>query len=139
LIYPFQKYVGIEYLENLHNLAEDIKDKFYDVIPNVLQDKQYKKDIYFKQNDLPYYEFINADFLSIDWDDASFVFANSTCFSPELIQSLTKKANELALGAFIVTFTKKLSGLGADWEIKEGFRRLMSWGIATVYIHRRIK
>lgn len=69
----------------------------------------------------------------------SFIFANSTCFSPELMQSLSKKAEELPQGTIFVTFTKRLPHLSENWEVKEGFRRLMSWGIATIYVHRKIK
>lgn len=90
-------------------------------------------------NSLPILEFYNEDFLNFDWKEASFVFANSTCFSAELMQSLSKKAEELPKGTFFVTFTKRLPNLSENWEVKEGFRRLMSWGIATVYVHRKIK
>ena len=37
----------------------------------------------------------------------------------------------------LLSFTKKLWDLGNDWECNNGFKRLMSWGIATVYVHRR--
>ena len=89
-----------------------------------------------KKNDL---EIINGDFLQYDWSEAGFLLANSTCFSPELMGKLSEKAeNELRKGAIFVTFTKKLPNLTENWEIKDGFRRVMSWGIATVYVHRKI-
>lgn len=87
----------------------------------------------------PNLELINGDFLLNSWEEMSFIFANSTCFSPELMQSIAKKAEEVKVGTFIVTFTKRLPVSSENWEVREGFRRLMSWGIATVYIHRRIK
>jgi hypothetical protein len=87
---------------------------------------------------IPEFEVINGDFLNYDWTDASFVFANSTCFTPELMQSLAKKAEELKPGAFFVTFTKKLPVISNNWDLRLGFRRLMSWGIATIYIHKKI-
>jgi hypothetical protein len=87
----------------------------------------------------PKLEIINGDFLEADWSNASFVFANSTCFSAELMQQLTKKADELKPGTVFVTFTKRLPNLPESWEVKDGFRRLMSWGIATVYVHRKLK
>ena len=87
----------------------------------------------------PSLELTCGDFLEFEWKDASFVFANSTCFSPELMQNLSKKSEELKVGTFFVTFTKRLPNLSENWEVKEGFRRLMSWGIATVYVHKKIK
>jgi len=51
---------------------------------------------------------------------------------------LTKKAEELRKGTIFITFTKRLPELSKDWIVKPGFRRLMSWGIATIYVHRKI-
>jgi hypothetical protein len=52
--------------------------------------------------------------------------------------ALSKKADlELPPGAFFITFTKRLPNLSENWELRDGFRRLMSWGIATIYIHRK--
>jgi hypothetical protein len=83
-------------------------------------------------------ELYNGDFLKQSWNEATFVLANSTCFSSELMMALSKKAEiELPQGAFFITFTKRLPNLGPKWELKDGFRGLMSWGIATVYIHRK--
>jgi len=96
-------------------------------------------EIFSAHKKIPDYEVINGDFLQYDWSDASFVFANSTCFTPELMSSLATKAEDLKPGTFFVTFTKRLPGLSNNWELRDGFRRLMSWGIATIYIHKKIK
>lgn len=84
-------------------------------------------------------EIYNGDFLSFDWSEASIILANSTCFSLELMQSISEKTKEFKKGAFIITFTKKLPDLDEDWMICDGFRRLMSWGIATIYVHYKTK
>ncbi len=90
-------------------------------------------------NKMPDIVIENGDFLKFDWKDASFILANSTCFSIDLMNSLSKKADaELKKGTIFVTFTKRLPNLNERWEIRDGFRRLMSWGIATVYIHRKL-
>ena len=63
---------------------------------------------------------------------------NSTCFTQDLVDKITIKAiNECKSGTIIISFTKKLWDLGNDWECNNGFKRLMSWGIATVYVHRK--
>jgi hypothetical protein len=123
-------------LENLHNIAIEFKGKFednweifYDTHRELLPEYESK----------PISNLINGDFLQEDWSDASFLFANSTCFSTELMQALSEKAQTLKEGSVFVTFTKRLPNLGENWEIADGFRRLMSWGIATIYIHRKIK
>ena len=84
-------------------------------------------------------ELVNNDFLKEDWSEASVILANSTCFSQELMADIGKKAkNECKSGTIIVSFTKRVTGLGDQWELRDGFRRVMSWGIATVYVHRKI-
>ena len=87
---------------------------------------------------LPVLEIFQGDFLLHDWSNSSVLFANSTCFSNELMLSLSKKAEELQRGTFFITFTKKLPELSNNWLICEGFKRLMSWGIATIYIHVKL-
>jgi hypothetical protein len=62
----------------------------------------------------------------------------STCFSNEIMDKIGKKANkECQSGTIIISFTKRVGSLNKDWELKDGFRRIMSWGIASIYIHRR--
>ena len=89
----------------------------------------------------PYIEFICGNFINFDLTEASFIFCNSTCFSNELLLNISKKlSKEAQVGCIVITFTKKLPFLNTnEWEIKNGFKRLMSWGLATVFVHRRIK
>lgn len=55
------------------------------------------------------------------------------------MNEIGKKAKrECKDGTIIVTFTKRITNLGDEWELRNGFRRNMSWGIATVYVHRKI-
>ena len=57
-----------------------------------------------------------------------------------MMNQIAEKANkECKQGTIIITFTKKLYKLNNDWELRDGFRRLMTWGIATIYVHRRKK
>ncbi len=127
--------MGIEYLENLHKIALDVKSE-YDIKCESVR-KINEELIPF--NKMPDLVIENGDFLKFDWRDASVILANSTCFSIELMNSLSKKADaELKKGTIFVTFTKRLPNLNERWEIRDGFRRLMSWGIATVYIHRKL-
>ena len=112
-----------------------MKEKYYQHIPKIMSDNH---DIFRTIQD-PKLDVINGDFLEHSWTDSSFIFANSTCFSSDLMNKLAKKSDELKKGTFFVTFTKKLPGLGENWEVKEGFKRIMSWGIATVYVHRKIE
>ena len=89
----------------------------------------------------PYIEFSCGNFMNLDLTESSFIFINSTCFSSELLLQISKKLRkEAPNGCIVITFTKKLPFINAnEWEVKKGFKRLMSWGLATVFVHRRIK
>jgi hypothetical protein len=83
-----------------------------------------------------------------DWSDADFVLANSTCFDMNLMNKIAERASLMKIGTFMVTLTKKLPTSDPlytreeerrDWECVLSIKKLMSWGHATVHIHRKIK
>ena len=134
LIFHFKRLIGIEYLENLFRLSLEIK-KTYD---RTIRDKFENNQQLFNFNTPNQIEFLQGDFLKHNWEDTSIIFANSTCFSLGMMQNIASKANkECKSGTIIITFTKRLTNLSTDWELRDGFRRLMTWGIATIYVHRR--
>ena len=134
LINHFKRLIGIEYLENLFRLSLEIK-KTYD---RTIRDKFENNQQLFNFETPNQIEFLQGDFLKHNWEDTSIIFANSTCFSLGMMQNIASKANkECKSGTIIITFTKRLTNLSTDWELRDGFRRLMTWGIATIYVHRR--
>ena len=70
------------------------------------------------------------------WADGDVIFANSTCFDDELMEGMSREAEKLKPGAYFITFTKGLSS--EKFEVLERKRYKMSWGPATVFIHRRL-
>ncbi|CAM9354360.1 unnamed protein product [Chrysoparadoxa australica] len=70
-----------------------------------------------------------------DWRDADVVFANSTCFSDDLMHRMARCCEDLKLGAFVITFTKKLPS--AHFNLLEFEMYQMSWGGATVFIQQK--
>jgi hypothetical protein len=134
LIFHFKRLIGIEYLENLFRLSLEIK-KTYD---RTIRDKFENNQQLFNFETPNQIEFLQGDFLKHNWEDTSIIFANSTCFSLGMMQNIASKANkECKSGTIIITFTKRLTNLSTDWELRDGFRRIMTWGIATIYVHRR--
>ena len=134
LIYHFKNLIGIEYLENLFRLSLEIKNTY----DRTIRDKFENNQQLFNFNTPNQIEFLQGDFLKHNWEDTSIIFANSTCFSLGMMQNIASKANkECKSGTIIITFTKRLTNLSTDWELRDGFRRLMTWGIATIYVHRR--
>lgn len=136
LFCPFRKLIGIEYLVSLWNLS--MRSKI--VYDKIIADKFIKFNGLFTIQKTNSIDFYNGDFLRQKWSDASVIFANSTCFNQDLMNKIGIKARkECKVDTIIITISKKLSSLNGDWESKEGFKRLMSWGVGTVYIYIRRK
>ena len=44
---------------------------------------------------------------------------------------------ECHVDTVVITITKKINNFDSDWECKDGFKRLMSWGVGSIYIYIR--
>ena len=60
---------------------------------------------------------------------------NSTCFDDALVRKLSKQAEALKGGAYVITVSKPLES--DAFRVLFHRRHSMSWGPATVYIQRR--
>lgn len=141
LCYNFKKYIAIEFLEDLiKKSAITIGTFLGNFSIYYSQMKDFLPNYSFEQNsNIPSISIKNGDFLNENVTNASFIFINSTSFSTQLMYNLTKKIQtECQIGCIVVTFTKKLPLLNfEEWDILPGFKRLMSWGVVTVFIHKR--
>lgn len=135
LMYPFRKCIGVEILKNLYSISLQAQSKYLNTIDNIIsQNPSLFKN--FSQK-VPI-TFKLSDFLEISWEDASLILFNSTGFSIDLMVNIGKKANkECQSGTILISFTRRIPFLTTDWELRDGFRRIMSWGIATIYIHKK--
>jgi SAM-dependent methyltransferase len=120
MLHDFQKLVGVEILDGLYEASVGVLQKFRETRPSSSTKR---------------IEFHRADFLEFDWSDGDLVFANSTCFDEQLMTSLGHKGRLLKPGTYFVTLTKQLKSSFFDVVYSKQYR--MSWGVATVHIHRR--
>ena len=117
---------GIELLEKLYTISLGIKAKYEEDFPAMQSENQ---DLW---NSVPAVEFLNSDFFKVDWSNADFIFANSTCFDHEMMRRIGQL--QLRPGAIGISFTKTIPG--ENWIVLESIKKNMSWGEATVYIQR---
>eukprot|EP01031_Cornospumella_fuschlensis_P034472 gene34472-41734_t len=94
----FSKCIGIEILQSLHTQASTIVDRYNTSYRDVLSMGQ-----------SGYARVFEGSFEDFDWSDGDVVFANSTCFSDELMSLLSKQSERLKPGSIVVTFTKGMS------------------------------
>ncbi|CAM9911789.1 unnamed protein product, partial [Discosporangium mesarthrocarpum] len=126
LTQDFSHCVGIEILESLHHAAQKVTARYERFFRPFLHGG-YPQDVTVS----------HSSFLESDWSDGDVVFANSTCFPSHLMEKLEWQAELLKPGAVVITFTKGLSSKQFELLDKKSFR--MSWGPATVFVHRRIR
>ena len=122
----FQRVVGVELLDSLFEASMDVLDRYDRKLRRLIQGR----------NDSPQIEYVHGSFTNVDWSDGDLIFANSTCFSDELLMSIGQQSVDLKPGSILVTFTR---GLGEfdHLDLFSRFKMEMSWGEATIFIHRR--
>jgi SAM-dependent methyltransferase len=121
----FANCVGIEVLEGLATSSQAVVEK---------HDKWFRQ--YLDMTQPQDVQMVCGSILDYDWSDGDVIFANSTCFDDRLMQDMSAKAEDLRPGAYFVTFTKPLTS--TQFEVLEKKRYSMSWGPATVFVHRRL-
>ncbi|KAE9047716.1 hypothetical protein PR001_g310 [Phytophthora rubi] len=122
LVHPFDQAIGIELLEPLVHCAEKRKAALGKMKTPLL-----KTDI----------NFITGSLLTTKWEDGDVVFCHGTCFNDKEWAQISLQAEKLKQGAFFISTTHVLrTGL---FEVVKSVNFAMSWGTATVYIHRRRK
>ncbi len=125
LLTPCKKLIGREKLPSLVEENKAIFVKYMDYL------KRDYSNVLIPELDLKEESFINYSFKDVD-----VLFAHSTCFDNELMNSLTDKLLELKKGSSVITVTKQIDH--PDFEcIHKGFYK-MNWGSPTVFIYKKI-
>ena len=131
ILFPFRECYGIEILESLHDQAVIAREEYHTMITDG------GRDINIDPMIGEHLEVMHGSILDLsrfDWTIGDLILANSTCFTPEMLNQLTELAkNRVKKSAIFVTFTYSL---GSPFEILKEDRFEMSWGEADVYYHR---
>ena len=127
--------VGVEKLCGLHELATELGALYDAELAPVLGGLTLNPNP-------PRVELHRGDFLhGVEWRGANVVLVNSAIFSDELFDATEARAAEvLSPGALVVTLRRGFADCGheyACWELLEATKRRQSWGMSTVYVHRR--
>ncbi|GAB9462799.1 hypothetical protein Gpo141_00000282 [Globisporangium polare] len=121
LLHPFDQAIGIELLEPLVACADKRKDAL------VKRGNLFQTDI----------EFLHASILTTSWENGDLVFCHGTCFSDKEWADISLAAEKLKQGAFFLSTSHVLKS--ALFEVVKSLNFKMSWGSATLYVHRRRK
>ncbi len=121
MVYPVKKSVGIEYFANLHHAACTQQQQLQQMSPYHAIASQV--------------HFINADFLTVNMDDATLVFINATAFWGDLWQKINLKLTTLPELKTVITISKPL--FNKNFILAHETKAMMSWGVARVFIYKK--
>ncbi|TYZ62281.1 hypothetical protein PybrP1_011400 [[Pythium] brassicae (nom. inval.)] len=121
LLHPFDQAIGIELLEPLVACADKRKDAL------ARCGNPFQTDI----------EFLHASLLTTSWDKGDVVFCHGTCFSDKEWAEISLAAEKLRQGAYFLSTSHVLQS--ALFEVVRSYNFKMSWGTATLFVHRRRK
>ncbi|CAD8168058.1 unnamed protein product [Paramecium octaurelia] len=133
LMHQFDICKGIECLHSLHEQACNLKEEV-EKQKCLIEQEMEQIGVYDYQ--LPKIEFINGDVRELDWTDGTFLFASTTCFDPDLMKQLSKKAADLKEGSYFITVTKTLDPQ-TGWDLVKSIKVQLSWGLATIHIQQK--
>ena len=123
--------------------------KCYDEYIDEVNELFYQKIFDIPHSKAPKFQVEQADILKYDWSDADLVLANSTCFEYKFMEQIADKAKSLKKGSWFITLTKRIPTSDEslkteekddrDWDCVLSIKLQMSWGLATLNIHQKIK
>lgn len=77
-MHQFDKCIGVELLESLHNKQADLKILYDSEVKANIGTKKLKDILNYQK--APEFEVNQGDLLEFNWTNGDFVLANSTCF-----------------------------------------------------------
>lgn len=122
MVFNVRKSCGIELFSVLHHTA--------------LKQQHHLQQLPDYQTHANTLHFINANFLLVDFSDATLVFINATAFFGETWIAIHQCLHQLKPGVIVITTSKKLS---LDiFRLIQTTTVQMSWGPVRAYIQQRI-
>lgn len=121
MVYPVKKSVGVELLPELYDCACEQNKKL-----NHLENYAAKANTI---------HFIQGDFLTTHYDEATLIFVNSSTLFGSTWNQLCVVLNKLPEGTIIITTSKPL--ISTEYIVRINTEIQMSWGVVPAYIHYR--
>lgn len=121
LAFPVKECIGIELIGELHNSAEQIRQKLASIegYAPIAQKIHY----------------IAGDFLHVDLNKATLIFINSTTILNPTWEQLVAKLNLLPNLNTVISTSKPL--FSEHFELSKSTKIQMSWGVVAVFIQHR--
>lgn len=105
LLHPFNCCIGIELLHGLHSLSLQALEQWKIFKESSRYNNNIRtKEVFFIQGSM-------LDLSILDWTDGDIVFANSTCYSDDMMQELYNLSKNMKLGSVFITLSQPLMNI----------------------------
>ena len=126
LTHNFNRAVGIEILKPLHTISNKVLLNWQKNISRLHPE--------LKESDI---RFLCGDVCHINlWVHADVVFAHFTSLEEDIREKIATMAKSMRPGTFFISTSHSLPS-NSLFDVMEKTQMKVSWGICTVYIHRR--
>ena len=122
MVFDIKKSCGIECLEPLHRAAINTKKKWLNELTDTYPESQI--------------EFYNQDFLQSNFKDATLIFINASALFGPVWDELCSHLKKTPIGTIIITTSKSIKD--ESFQLTYSKPTMMSWGVVTAYIHKRL-
>ena len=146
-MHQFERCWGIEILESLQNVSLNLK-AVYDTYTSEVESSEYEQVFGWPSASASRFDVVLGDIFAIEWADADMIFCNSTCFTAVMMENIYQNAIKCKKGSWFVTMSKRLPNAekinpgeipreNLHWEFILAIKLQMSWGKATVNLHKK--
>ena len=121
----------------------------YEAYVAEVQPETYQQIFGWSKESAPQFDVVLGDIFEQEWAaESDMIFCNSTCFTGDMMEQLYQTSLSCKRGTWFITMSKRLPNVESYdpikypnneflWEYIMGVKLMMSWGMATVHLHRK--
>lgn len=122
MVFPVKKCIGIELFQSLHETARDLQQQ-------LVSNPQYHT----QANTI---QFIQANYLTFDFSDATYIFINATALFGDAWIVLSRRIEDTPSCITVISTSKALKSKA--FKTLRQVNVQMSWGVVSAYIQTRL-
>ena len=134
LAVPFQEVCGVETIDDVYKLSEDIKKRYETkVLPGMTK---LERDLREKTT----IKFICADGLdtAVDWPRGTIVLFHATMFSQESLRVFADHTEFMEVGSGLIMISKPLMTTQSKWVMLFEDSIALAWGDARMFVYEKL-
>lgn len=106
-MHQFERCWGIEILEGLQDVSLRLK-AVYDNYIETVDSAEYEAIFGWPTSSAPAFDPVMGDMFEIEWHGADMIFANSTCYTADMMEIIYSQSLKCKKGSWFVSMSKRL-------------------------------